>query len=1778
MAEKKISSLDPIPSLDIGDELVVVDKSVTTGPQASSTGKTSRVTIGELAEQAKGDPGEKGSEGPPGPPGLKGEPGDAPPGVSGDKGQKGEPGEAETSSGGSASYREGIVYADDYCVGDGVTDDTANLQKAINVLQSIPVGWPQDEIDFFATLDYDITVAVYEVFRGPRDTWDDPDETGVSWWADSGMLVKDLVGGLNTEGSDVYFPPSKDSGEVILGNKNYLIDSGYVHGLTEPWPIDPDTGIGYTGEELLYTEGATKTNDHIIYRIYAHFRNYSDSSELVEGEFEYHNKPGSIAHHLIAMLMQEYRRVHGADLIISHGVTLRGVGGSTPIPPGWGGGDPLENAPGSALILGGNSTLLMQMCTTLKEVTVLRNLDYPLYSAASFSGYGVRIEGYDVTIRDCFVGGFEYGIYANWGPFGYEGQFGQMHWDGTKWVNRGPDNILDTSDDYIEGGVSRNGGRVRINHCSLDNVNAVHIRSSYDVCYLNNIHAWPFLTEPDFANGEGQEPTEDYYTFRKGTAYLLRGQNDWTKITDCFSYGYKVGFDLNRSRANQIHGCGADNVTGYPFGATVRTAMTLVEDCDLSLVPVRIKITDHGLSEEQLVAVVQVENTTGPGHDTGIQDRPWKVSIIDGDWFSLYQTIGNDNVDAVGTGTWKPGTGKVLRPQDWPFPNFPYNPNPMENYGVPALLPGTRGFKAQNGTASNPPGGGEMAVSHPIGGQNIFSNCLTVGTEVGFDLNVWPRTNNPPHDTSEWPGETAQMQGCQALHCATGLKLSGGGSVMSTNFLYETAAAADNTAFHIEAEDLNDWIMSSGKIIAVGTISRYHGTSANYNFKKITGTVGNAEIVSTEELHLGPDRTDTSVHGATDGSAVSTDAEGLFRIRASSGDRDNTLEGGQLIINSTGNDSSSAGATWNIDAIKTSPTDDKLRFFNYDTNGAVSWPIPLEIHTSEGGTKNRVEMTFGQARTASETGYGLPWPWNTNGTKAGLVFQHHDSEDHVAGTQEPQILFDFEQSGSTVPNSDGMQGVYPESDISTTIWWGLQVSGRKYQDGSGSCISTIGSLYEVGSIGYNEFGLYMGMLSNEGSTHGTLSGVEVLMKDGKDNADGTPSATEHWDTKMNSVIARVRRQHNGSRQVSAFAASSEGTDANARPDTVLTVIHNGTNNLSNGTRFKNGLDLSNGDFSENGALIMPTGGEIQAKVGGDIRPLLKATNDPNNPVELYSNGGWSVPGSGSGGGGTSSPYLDLQTAMGTEVQDDVEAIAASNTAKLVSAIAEALGTSGGPASNKSVIDLPPGRLYLNDHIIVHFPASGGHNDPNSLTIRGCGTGTTQLCWSNLSTNQGIVVELGPYGSTNSQHVTIRDFDFILGNQAFATEGNPGSVLHPPANQAQGNLGIKGTALVINGDRLSFNPASTHMDGFGKVTGAGRHPSALVQNCNFSGWDENVSGWENGILVDDAQLTDIRDCTFKSYLGKDEGVSDIHAHEKWWQSKVAVHITGDAKPTDFFLANLRFFGWETGILCDGNIEGVIIHQSTWVHTRTGIRWAPTNMSNGIPYNVYDWDTNNDGTDTTDDVAFTCHDGSPVPPYNMDTGCFGGPQDGTPLNTPAQWPLFIATDCHMNCNEFNIKIEGGWQIMIKGCSFYGVDNQATYNSPQPNMEHRSIHIDKGSSNVNIYGNTFSDVIGNDGNVLDSGGFGPSIEIDGHLNFITGNTFVPDQWHGNDEPAVRFGANASGNTVTNNKVVVGVMANTSWINNGIPKSQMSTVLSVDDQASGNTSILDNVVENNY
>jgi hypothetical protein len=141
----------------------------------------------------------------------------------------------------------------------------------------------------------------------------------------------------------------------------------------------------------------------------------------------------------------------------------------------------------------------------------------PIFTAGSV---GITIGvGYDMFVRNCGIYGFAQGIKADNG--------------------------------------TNSTGRVKITDVNIDCANGVLLHSSVDVAYLTRVHCWPFINRfaGSTANTTGLH--------RAGSAFRFTGTNDWTKATDCFSYGYARGFDIVGGDEITLTGCGADGTAVF---------------------------------------------------------------------------------------------------------------------------------------------------------------------------------------------------------------------------------------------------------------------------------------------------------------------------------------------------------------------------------------------------------------------------------------------------------------------------------------------------------------------------------------------------------------------------------------------------------------------------------------------------------------------------------------------------------------------------------------------------------------------------------------------------------------------------------------------------------------------------------------------------------------------------------------------------------------------------------------------------------------------------------------------------------------------------------------------------------------------------------------------------------------------------------------------------------------------------------------------------------------
>jgi hypothetical protein len=169
---------------------------------------------------------------------------------------------------------------------------------------------------------------------------------------------------------------------------------------------------------------------------------------------------------------------------------------------------------GGALIIKSAKTVTLSSGASLNGLLIYRKgMTFPSPDSSAFAGTAVTIGGDDAAVFRCMILGFNKAIYSN----GYQ--------------------------------------RIRCDSVLGDNNNGIEITACRDISYISNCHMWPFAT----IGSSGDHTILE----RSGTAYYMHDRCDWTKITNCFSFGYFVGFRIQSSDNCTLIGCSSDdNCTG----------------------------------------------------------------------------------------------------------------------------------------------------------------------------------------------------------------------------------------------------------------------------------------------------------------------------------------------------------------------------------------------------------------------------------------------------------------------------------------------------------------------------------------------------------------------------------------------------------------------------------------------------------------------------------------------------------------------------------------------------------------------------------------------------------------------------------------------------------------------------------------------------------------------------------------------------------------------------------------------------------------------------------------------------------------------------------------------------------------------------------------------------------------------------------------------------------------------------------------------------------------
>jgi hypothetical protein len=172
---------------------------------------------------------------------------------------------------------------------------------------------------------------------------------------------------------------------------------------------------------------------------------------------------------------------------------------------------------GGAIILNSSATINTEGNSTISGLLIYRKgMTFPAPDASAFAGTAITCGGDDVSVLNCMILGFNMAFLS-----------------------------------------SISCQRQKLEYLMLDNTNGIEINQCFDIAHISNCHAWPFAT---IATTTPTPPTPAARRVRTGTAYKFQNTADWCKITNCFSYGYNIGFSIINANSCTLIGCGADNV------------------------------------------------------------------------------------------------------------------------------------------------------------------------------------------------------------------------------------------------------------------------------------------------------------------------------------------------------------------------------------------------------------------------------------------------------------------------------------------------------------------------------------------------------------------------------------------------------------------------------------------------------------------------------------------------------------------------------------------------------------------------------------------------------------------------------------------------------------------------------------------------------------------------------------------------------------------------------------------------------------------------------------------------------------------------------------------------------------------------------------------------------------------------------------------------------------------------------------------------------------------
>jgi hypothetical protein len=279
---------------------------------------------------------------------------------------------------------------------------------------------------------------------------------------------------------------------------------------------------------------------------------------------------------------------NGETLLIDSDVTVPDnveIRGSRPAKASY---SPVDSEDfGNKMLINSSATITLQNSSGISNFMILRKgISWNITSAqvaSQFVGDAITLANLktDSFVENCMILGFEYGIRSVAG--------------------------------------ATNIARSRLKHLLMDNINCIYLQNSLDTHRLNDIHCWPFVTVASTPEAQNA------HLKRSGSGVKLDDSQDWTALTEVFTYGYFRGIQLSDTTAVQMNSCGSD----YPASTSDGAIGLLIDGASGEITSVAHQIAAS--------AVGVYVNSTGSNN---------RVNLIAP---SIWETIDNAIVNERGT-------------------------------------------------------------------------------------------------------------------------------------------------------------------------------------------------------------------------------------------------------------------------------------------------------------------------------------------------------------------------------------------------------------------------------------------------------------------------------------------------------------------------------------------------------------------------------------------------------------------------------------------------------------------------------------------------------------------------------------------------------------------------------------------------------------------------------------------------------------------------------------------------------------------------------------------------------------------------------------------------------------------------------------------------------------------------------------------------------------------------------------------------------------------------